>query len=101
MANATSMLLSGAGFAGFVAWRYRDKKLPKHETNSFILLQRGRAKVEEELLQGNNSENGFFKVYVRQRAHLEEIKDELKEHLRDNHKVIFFGRWYLSERAPS
>ena len=45
--------------------------------------------MEEELLQGNNSENGFFKVYVRQRAHLEEIKDELKEHLWDNHKVIF------------
>jgi hypothetical protein len=30
MANATSMLLFGAGFAGFAAWRYRDEKLPKH-----------------------------------------------------------------------
>ena len=48
--------------------------------------------MEEELLQGNNSENGFFKVYGRPRAHLEEIKDELKEHLRDNHKVDFLGR---------
>jgi chorismate lyase/3-hydroxybenzoate synthase len=61
------------------------------ETVKNILALIQRTKVEEKLLQSINSEKGVFKVYVRQRSDLKEIMDELKEHLRENHKVIFLG----------